>query len=107
MVAAALLGLAPHVTNAAETWIGGIIEQIQGDSAARAGRTDVSWVKVTGNFGNSNCTADWAWFNSRTNPQMLAVALSAYAMEKQVHVYVDYDLTKINGYCQVVGIAST
>jgi len=67
----------------------------------RVGREDVAWLKLTESRGAVNCLADWGWFNAKTSPHLLAVALTARTTGTQLNVYVDDEMPKLDGDCQV------
>lgn len=79
----------------------GLIDAVQVDSHERVGTEDVVWIKLAGNWGAVNCSADWGWFNAKSSPQLLAVAITSRTTGVPVKVYVDDAMPKVQGFCQI------
>ena len=97
----ALAALSPGLSQATLIYKTAPIDELQIESHESAGREDVAWLKLSGEWGAVNCLSDWAWFNSKTSPQLLAAALTARATAMSARVYVEDGMAKLNGYCQI------
>lgn len=97
--------LCPLFSQATLIYKSAVIDEIQVESHERVGREDVIWIKLSGSWGEVNCLNDWGWFNSKTSPQLLAVALTARSTGTPVRAYVDDGMPKLAGYCQVTIIS--
>ncbi|GFE82240.1 hypothetical protein GCM10011487_42400 [Steroidobacter agaridevorans] len=105
-----ILGLAmfaavsPVSSNATFLFKEGLIEALQVDSHERAGTPDVAWIRLGGSWGDVNCSDDWGWFNAKSSPQLLALAITSRTTGTPVKVYVDDSMPKAQGFCQITVI---
>jgi hypothetical protein len=101
LITAAMVCASPFA-GGATAWRVGTIPELQLDSHIRAGYEDLVWVYLPGSWSGVNCGPDWAWFNAKEDPHLLAAVLTARSTNSPLRVYVDDSLPKMGAACHVM-----
>jgi len=112
MTVVLLVALQPFCVNAELVRRTAGVDSVQVESATRVGYENVMYVLQSGAWKHafnpayvSSCPTGSGYFDASANPHFVATALAARVSTKELQVYVDESLPKVDGTCQVINMS--
>jgi hypothetical protein len=102
----AAMALQSPVSVATISYRTAVIDEVQTESATRVGYENIMYVRQSPSwFPANNCPENYAYFNAKENPHLVATVLAARASERPIKIVVDDTLPRVSGLCQIVNIS--